>query len=120
MIYHYYYFGDRNGTGENSNKVALHYFRQPGSGRLRLDLRRRRACLQQASRSRRRHSSPSSPGPQGQAILRDGKSFEYTVGVGEAAHPQLEPLASLEAPIVDPSAFDARKVVELMAAAGLL
>ena len=26
LIYQYYYFGDRNGTGESSDKVALHYF----------------------------------------------------------------------------------------------
>ena len=27
VIYHYYYFGDQAKTGENSNNVALHYFR---------------------------------------------------------------------------------------------
>ncbi len=26
LIYQYYYFGDRHGTGESSDKVALHYF----------------------------------------------------------------------------------------------
>ena len=32
VIYHYYYFGDQAKTGENSNNVALHYFRNQDPG----------------------------------------------------------------------------------------
>ena len=32
VIYHYYWFGDRNGTGENSKNVGLHYFRNHDPG----------------------------------------------------------------------------------------
>jgi ABC-type Fe3+ transport system substrate-binding protein len=37
-------------------------------------------------------------GKDGQAVLRDGTSFEYAIGVGEAANPALTPLADLQAP----------------------
>ncbi len=48
MIYHYYYFGDQAKTGENSNNVALHYFRNQDPGAFVSHLRRRRAGLEQA------------------------------------------------------------------------
>ncbi len=119
VIYHYYWFGDRNGTGENSKNVGLHYFRNHDPGAF-VSISGGGVLASSKHPEQAQAFLKWITGPAGQAILRDGKSFEYTVGVGEAAHPQLEPLASLEAPIVDPSAFDARKVVELMAAAGLL
>ena len=33
LIYHYYFFGDRHGTGESSDKITLHYFgnQDPGA-----------------------------------------------------------------------------------------
>jgi iron(III) transport system substrate-binding protein len=119
VIYHYYWFGDRNGTGENSNHVALHYFRHRDPGAFV-------SISGGGVLASSRHPELAQAflkwitGPAGQAILRDGNSFEYPVGAAVAANPKLEPLDSLEAPLVDPSAFDAKKVVELMAAAGLL
>jgi iron(III) transport system substrate-binding protein len=53
-------------------------------------------------------------------VLREGSSFEYAIGVGQAANPALVPLAELDAPAVDPSTLDNAKVSELMTAAGLL
>ena len=32
VIYHYYYYGDMAKTGENSEKVGLHYFRNEDPG----------------------------------------------------------------------------------------
>ena len=59
-------------------------------------------------------------GKSGQAVLRDDASFEYAIGIGEAANAALPPLAELGAPKVDPSTLDNAKVTELMTAAGLL
>ena len=59
-------------------------------------------------------------GKGGQSILRDGSSFEYAVGVGEASNPKLEPLAALGAPKIDPQSLDAARVTALMMSAGLL
>ncbi len=119
VIYHYYWFGDRGGTGENSNKVALHYFKNQDPGAFI-------SISGGGVLASTRHPKEAQAflkwvtGPAGQAILRAGNSYEYTVGVGQAAYPKLEPLGNLQAPVVDTSKLDARKVVELMTGAGLL
>ncbi|SIQ92624.1 hypothetical protein SAMN05880592_10714 [Bosea sp. TND4EK4] len=59
-------------------------------------------------------------GRKGQAVLREGDSFEYAIGNGEASNPKLEPISKLDAPKVEPSQLDSKKVTELMTAAGLL
>jgi iron(III) transport system substrate-binding protein len=59
-------------------------------------------------------------GKGGQAVLRDGNSYEYAIGVGAASNAKLEPLADLQAPDVEPATLDSKKVTELLTAAGLL
>lgn len=119
VIYNYYWFGDQAKTGENSGNVASHYFRgeDPGafvslSGGGILATSKRQAEAEAFLRF--------VAGKGGQEILRTGNSFEYAVGIGQASHPKLVPLAELQAPKVDPSKLDSPKVIELMTAAGLL
>ncbi|MBB4864724.1 iron(III) transport system substrate-binding protein [Pseudomonas nitritireducens] len=118
VIYHYYYVGDRARTGENSNHSALHYFghKDPGaftslSGGAVLASSRH---AEQAQAFLRWITSA-----QGQAVLREGASYEYAVGEGAPSNPKLIPLEQLDAPQVDVSRLDSRKVVELMTQAGL-
>ena len=47
-------------------------------------------------------------------------SFEYAVGIGADSNPKLVPLAKLQAPKVEPSKLNNRKVTDLMTEAGLL
>lgn len=119
VIYHYYYFGDKAGTGENTTNVALHYFghQDPGafvsvSGGGVL------ASSDHADLAQRFLAFVT--GPEGQAILRDGTSFEYAVGAGVASNPALVPLADLGYPAVDPALLNGARVVELMTAAGII
>lgn len=119
LIYHYYWFGDQANTKENSGNVALHYFgnEDPGafvsiSGGGVLASSKHKAEAEQFLRW--------ITGPGGQKILREGTSFEYAIGVGEAANPALKPIAELGAPKLDPSLLDNQKVTALMTAAGLL
>lgn len=117
VIYHYYWFGDQAKTGENSNNVALHYFKNQdpgafvsisGGGILKTSKHQKeaQAFLKWIT------------GASGQSILRDGDSFEYAI-VGDA-NPKLVPLKDLDAPKVEASTLDNKKVVELMTDAGLL
>ena len=46
VIYHYYWFGDQAKTGENSKQRRAALLQEPGPGRLRQRLRRRRAEVQ--------------------------------------------------------------------------
>ena len=59
-------------------------------------------------------------GKGGQEILRTGTSYEYAVGANAQSNAKLEPLKALQAPALDPAKLNAKKVTELMTAAGLL
>jgi iron(III) transport system substrate-binding protein len=59
-------------------------------------------------------------GLAGQAVLKNGDAYEYVVGEGEASNPGLTPLTDLDAPKIDVSKLNSKKVVQLMTQAGLL
>lgn len=119
VIYHYYYFGDQAKTGENSGNVGLHYFRNNDAGAFV-------SVSGGGVLASTKHPAQAEAflrwvtGPAGQSILRTGDSFEYAVANGAASHPRLTPLAELQAPAIDPSKLNSRKVTELMTQAGLL
>ncbi|MBI3503553.1 MAG: iron ABC transporter substrate-binding protein [Proteobacteria bacterium] len=119
VIYHYYYFADRAKTGENSNNVALHYFRNSDPGAF-VSVSGAGILASSKKQAQAQAFVKWVAGKGGQEILRTGDSFEYAVGVGEASHPKLEPLSALQAPRVEPSRLNNKKVTDLMTAAGLL
>jgi len=119
VIYHYYYFNDQARTGENSGNVASYYFRNQDPG----------AFVSVSGggvlASSKKHKEAQAylkwiTGKGGQKILREGTSYEYAVGNGEASNAKLEPLDKLQAPLVDPSKLDSKTVTRLMTQAGLL
>ena len=119
VIYHYYAFVDQAKTGENSKNTALHYFKNkdPGafvsiSGGGVLDSSKHKEQAQAFLKY--------ITGKDGQAVLKNGKSFEYAVGKNAESNPKLMPLQQLDAPKVDASKLDSKKAVELMTQAGLL
>ena len=119
LIYHYYYFGDQAKTGESSKNVGVHYFKNQDPG-----------AFVSISGGGVLASSKRQPeaqafvqwivGKGGQDILRTGDSYEYAVSKGAASHPKLVPLAELQAPVVEPSNLNSKKVTDLMIQAGLL
>lgn len=119
VIYHYYWFGDQAKTGENSGNVALHFFRNGGPGSF-VSVSGAGVLASSKHPAEAQAFVKWIAGKGGQAVLRDGNSFEYAVGNGEASNPKLPPLASLDAPKVDPSQLNSRKVSDLMTDAGLL
>lgn len=119
VIYHYYYSGDQAKTGENSNNSALHFFgnKDPGafvsiSGGGVLASSKHPADAQAFIRW--------IVGQGGQAVLRNGDSYEYAVSIGRESNPALRPLKDLDAPSVEPSGLNSKAVAELMTEAGLL
>jgi iron(III) transport system substrate-binding protein len=119
LIYHYYYYGDQAKTGENSKNVALHFFKNEdpgafvsvsGGGVLSLSKHKKEAMA----------FLKWITGKDGQAILKNGNSFEYAVGNDAASNPALVPLADLQAPKVEPSKLDNKKVTDMMTQAGIL
>lgn len=119
IIYQYYYFGDRNGTGESSDKVALHYFGGGDPGAF-VSVSGGGVLASSDHPEAAQAFLAYVIGPEGQAILRDGDSFEYAIGSGVASHPDLKPLDELDYPRVAPDLLNASDVVALMTAAGVL
>ncbi|MBO1079305.1 iron ABC transporter substrate-binding protein [Roseomonas haemaphysalidis] len=119
VIYHYYFFGDQAKTGENSNNVQLHYFRNQDPGAF-VSISGGGVLASSRNQAQAQAFLRWVAGPKGQGVLRTGDSFEYAVGNGQASHPKLVPLAELQAPDVQPATLDSRAVSALMTKAGLL
>ncbi len=119
VIYHYYYFGDQAKTGENSNEVALHYFRHEDPGAF-VSISGGGVLASSKHPEQAQAFLKWIVGKDGQSILTTSHSFEYAVGKGDASDPRLVPLADLQAPKIEPSILNSKKVTDLMIEAGLL
>lgn len=119
IIYHYYWFGDQAKTGENSSNVALHYFKHQDPGaffsisgggiiKSTQHMKDAQAFLKFIT------------GKAGQDILKTGTSYEYAVGNGAESNAKLVPIKELDAPKVEPTKLNSKKVTEMMTAAGIL
>jgi iron(III) transport system substrate-binding protein len=119
VIYHYYWYGDQAGTGENSDNTKLYYFKNkdPGafvstSGGGVLKTAKNPVAAQAFLKF--------ITGKAGQDTLQTTSSFEYPVASDVSANKALLPLVDLDAPVLDPSKLDSRQVTDLMTQAGLL
>jgi len=119
VIFHYYSFVDQSKTGENSKNTSLHYFKHKDPGAF-VSISGGGVLASSKHQEQAQAFIKWITGKDGQAVLKDGKSFEYAVGQGAASNAQLTPLAELDAPAVDASKLDSKKVVDLMTQAGLL
>jgi iron(III) transport system substrate-binding protein len=119
VIYHYYWFGDQAKTAENSNNVALHYFKNQDPGAF-VSISGGGVLASSHNPTQAQAFLKWVTGKHGQEMLTNGTWFEYPVGSNTAATPKLVPMADLQAPSVDPSKLDSNKVTELMITAGLL
>jgi iron(III) transport system substrate-binding protein len=119
VIYHYYYFGDQAKTGENSNNVALHYFKNQDPGAF-VSISGGGVLASSNHKAEAQAFLKWVTGKGGQEILKTGNSYEYAVGLGAQSNPKLLPLADLQAPKVEPSKLNSKAVTDLMTKAGLL
>jgi iron(III) transport system substrate-binding protein len=119
VIYHYYWFGDQAKTGENSNNVELHYFKNEDPGAF-VSISGGGVLASSKHPKEAQAFVKWIAGKGGQDILKNGTSYEYAVGVDAESNPKLVPLADLQAPKVEPSKLNSKKVTDLMTQAGLL
>jgi iron(III) transport system substrate-binding protein len=119
VIYHYYFFGDKARTGENSNNVALHFFKGEDPGAF---VSVSGGAVLKSSRHKEQALAFLKwiAGKDGQDVLKTGTTFEYAVGNGAESNAALPALSTLEAPPVDPASLNSKKVTDLMTAAGLI
>jgi iron(III) transport system substrate-binding protein len=119
VIYHYYWYGDQSGTGENSSNTQLHYFKNEDAGAF-LSVSGGGVLASSKNPTAAQAFLAYITGKQGQLILQTGSSYEYPVASDVEANPDLVPLTELDAPVVDPSDLNSKTVTDLMTQAGLL
>ena len=119
VIYHYYRFVDQSKTGENSKNTKLYYFKHQDPGAF-VSLSGGGVLASSKHKAQAQAFIKYITGKEGQESLRTNNAFEYAVGVNAASNPKLVPLNDLDAPKVDPSTLNSKKVIELMTQAGLL
>ena len=71
LIYNYYYFGDQGGTGESSDKLGVHYFRNSDPGAF-VSISGGGVLKASDNPDAAQAFLAFVTGPKGQAILRDG------------------------------------------------
>ena len=119
VIYHYYRFVDQSKTGENSKNTQLYYFKHQDPGAF-VSLSGGGVLASSKHKAQAQAFIKYITGKEGQDSLRTNNAFEYAVGVNAASNPKLVPLKDLDAPKVEPSTLNSKKVIELMTQAGLL
>ena len=119
ILYHYYSFVDQADTGENSNNVNLHYFKNQDPGAF-VSVSGGAVLASSKHQAQAQKFVAFITSQAGQQVLENGKSFEYTVGSNVPANPKLTPLTDLQAPTIDPGTLNGPEVNDLMTKAGLL
>ncbi|MDE1996382.1 MAG: iron ABC transporter substrate-binding protein [Rhizobiaceae bacterium] len=119
IIYHYYWFGDQAKTAENSANVALHYFKNQDPGAF-ISISGGGVLASSQHQKEAQAFLKWVTGKGGQAILRDGDSYEYAVGIGAQSNPKLVPLPDLQAPKIDASKLNSQTITDMMTDAGLI
>ncbi|AJF72526.1 iron ABC transporter substrate-binding protein [Raoultella ornithinolytica] len=119
VIYHYYRFVDQAKTGENSKNTGLYYFKHQDPGAF-VSISGGGVLASSKHPQQAQAFIKWITGKQGQEELRTNNAFEYAVGVNAASNPKLTPLRELDAPKVEPSSLNGKKVIDLMTQAGLL
>ena len=119
VIYHYYWYRDQALEKASSGNTKLHYFKNQDPGAfVSLSGGAVLASSKHADDAQKFLAFITSA--QGQKMLSSTETMEYAVGKGVDSDPALPPLASLDAPSIDPFHLNGPKVIELMTSAGLL
>lgn len=119
IIYHYYWYRDQDAAAEDSGNTKLHYFGNQDPGAF-VSISGGGVLKNAQHPDEAQQFLAFIAGEQGQRILGEGYSFEYPVASDVPAKPELPPLDSLDAPVIDPSSLNGPQVIELMTEAGLL
>lgn len=119
ILYHYYWFADQAKTKEISGNTQLHYFRNEDPGAF-VSLSGGGVLQSSKKQAQAQRFLQFVTSAKGQDVLRTGTSWEYPVASGVAANDKLVGLDQLQAPKLDPSMLQSKKVTDLMTEAGLL
>ncbi len=118
VIYHYYWYGDQAGTGENSDKTKLLYWGNEDPGAF-VSVSGGGVLASSTNQAEAQQFLAFITGKTGQQIVAD-TVFEYPIGSDVAANPALKPIDELQPPTIDPAGLNGPEVTDLMTQAGLI
>ena len=118
VIYHYYWYGDQAGTGENSSKTKLLFWGNQDPGAF-LSVSGGGVLASSTKQQQAQQFLAFITSKTGQQIVAD-TVFEYPIGSDVPANPALKPISELQPPAIDPASLNGPEVTELMTEAGLI
>lgn len=119
IIYHYYWFQDRAGTGEDSDNAKLHYFGKADPGAfLSVAGAGVLASSKRSEQAQRFVAFLSSA--KGQQLLAGSNDLQYALSHDVPSNPALRPLSELQPPTVPLSQLDGPKVLAAFRRVGIL
>jgi iron(III) transport system substrate-binding protein len=118
VIYHYYWYGDQAGTGENSGKTKLLFWADQDPGAF-LSVSGGGVLASSTKQTEAQQFLKFVTSKTGQQVVAD-TVFEYPIGSDVPANPALKPISELQPPTVDPASLNGPEVTELMTQAGLI
>ncbi len=118
VIYHYYWYGDQAGTGENSSKTKLLFWGNQDPGAF-LSVSGGGVLASSTKQEQAQQFLAFVTSKTGQQIVAD-TVFEYPIGSDVPANPALKPISELQPPAIDPASLNGPEVTELMTEAGLI
>jgi iron(III) transport system substrate-binding protein len=119
IIYHYYWYKDQAEAGDNSSNTKLHFFRNQDPGAF-VSVSGAGVLASSKHQAEAQKLIEFLTGPEGQQVLADSTALEYTVASDVPANAALEPLDTLQAPVVDPDKLNSQTVITMMQDAGIL
>jgi len=119
IIYHYYWYGDRNESGASSSNVELHFFGHQDAGAF-VSVSGGGVLKSSKHPAEAQQFLAYMTSAQGQQMLADSNAMEYSIASGVAPNPKLKPLSELDPPSINLSTLNGPAVVDLMRKAGLL
>ena len=118
MIYHYYWYGDQDGTGENSSKTKLLFWGNQDPGAF-LSVSGGGVLASSTKQAEAQQFLKFITSKAGQQVVAD-TVYEYPIGSDVPANPALKPIGELQPPTIDPASLNGPEVTDLMTQAGLI
>lgn len=119
LMYHYYFYKDRNAGGDFSKNVSMHFFGKQDPGAFMSVSGA--GVLKSSNRSEDAQKLVAYlTSAKGQQALADSGALEYPVGPGVKQNDKLPTLTALDPPTVPIESLDAPAVVEEFRKVGLL
>ena len=118
VIYHYYWYGDQAGTGENSSKTKLLFWGNQDPGAF-LSVSGGGVLASSTKQADAQKFLAFITSKTGQQVVAD-TVYEYPIGSDVPGNPALKPIGELQPPTIDPASLNGPEVTELMTQAGLL